>query len=42
LASWLIGATVIGDLLTFRFSARNTARATATHDNLNQLRAKFE
>jgi DNA-binding MurR/RpiR family transcriptional regulator len=42
LASWLIGATVIGDLLTFRFSAKNTERATATHENLNQLRTKFE
>lgn len=42
LASWLIGATVIGDLLTFRFSARNPERAIATHDQLNQLRESFE
>lgn len=42
LASWLIGATVIGDLLTFRFSARNPERATQMHDQLNHLRAKFE
>lgn len=42
LASWLLGAMVIGDLLTFRFSARNPERAAQTHDQLNQLRSKFE
>nr|WP_314261596.1 MurR/RpiR family transcriptional regulator [uncultured Devosia sp.] len=42
LASWLLGATVIGDVLTFRFSARNPERAAQTHDQLNLLRREFE
>lgn len=42
LASWLLGAIVIGDLLIFRLSARNAERATQTHDRLNMLRSKFE
>lgn len=42
LASWVIGAMVVGDLLTHCLSARNPSRAIEAHTRLSKLRGRFE